>query len=309
MSNAALAAAAASISILARPNPADSIFRVEGRSSLFLRAGVTIADGGGPARTTETETEVEIPADARAPGSDFYVRLEAGRPVAFRPIAADTAGILGGFHFAPGGNAEARTGGDDVPAINPWSCWDAGFRPACPDPRGMALIVSPALASPFWMDIYLLGVEHLKDGTSRHGVEIAHGSRLPVSPDGEGKARKLDFPTAQAIYAAHGKQLATYDEFRAAAFGVTERSSATRHPGKTALDAARTSRFGIMQATGNVWVWGTDGDPGDPRASILGGSWFGGELAGSRHAGLVYWPENSDDDISARGRSDHPQPA
>lgn len=299
MTTAALAAAAATISILARPNPTDPIFRVEGRTRLFLRAGVAIAAGDGPARTTETETEVDISAEALQPGSDFYVRLEDGRPVAFRPTTADTAGILGGFHFAPGGNADARAGGDEVPAINPSSCWDAGFRPACADPRGMALVTSPALAESFWIDIYMLGVGHEEGGTSRHGAQIADGVSLS----------NLDFATAKAIYAAHGKQLGTYDEFRAAAFGVTERSSAKRHPKTTGLDAARTSRFGIMQATGNLWVWGDDGDQDEPCASIFGGSWILGGSAGSRCAALGDWPEDSSDDVSARGRSDHLQPA
>ena len=40
-------------------------------------------------------------------------------------------------------------------------------------------------------------------------------------------------------------------------------------------------------------------------ASIFGGSWLNGSNAGSRYANLDYWPDNSDDNISARGRSDH----
>lgn len=40
-------------------------------------------------------------------------------------------------------------------------------------------------------------------------------------------------------------------------------------------------------------------------ASIFGGSWINGSNAGSRYANLGYnWPENSSDDIGARGRSD-----
>lgn len=42
------------------------------------------------------------------------------------------------------------------------------------------------------------------------------------------------------------------------------------------------------------------------RASIFGGSWINGDNAGSRYANLDNWPENSNDDISARGRSDDP---
>jgi hypothetical protein len=41
-----------------------------------------------------------------------------------------------------------------------------------------------------------------------------------------------------------------------------------------------------------------------PRASIFGGSWLNGDNAGSRYANLDYWPENSNDNLGARGRSD-----
>jgi RNA-directed DNA polymerase len=41
-----------------------------------------------------------------------------------------------------------------------------------------------------------------------------------------------------------------------------------------------------------------------PRPSIFGGSWINGSNAGSRYANLDYWPENSDDNLGARGRSD-----
>lgn len=276
-----------------RPDAIASIFAVEDRTRVFIRAGSAIGDVA-----FGSDTEVEIPAGALVPGADFHVRIENGRPVAIRPISPDTAGVVGGFHLAPGGNAPARAGGDDIPAINPFSCWDAGFRPACPDPRGMALVEHDGLR--FWCDIYLLGTSHSIDGSSRFGAEIA---------DGVSMRRGLDFAAAEAALAGHGKQLLTYDEFRAAAFGVIERSAAPRDPKWTGLDAARTSRFGIMQATGNMWVWGTDGDPDQPRPSIFGGSWFSGSNAGSRYADLDYWPGDSYVSISARGRCDHLSPA
>lgn len=45
------------------------------------------------------------------------------------------------------------------------------------------------------------------------------------------------------------------------------------------------------------------------RASIFGGSWINGSNSGSRYANLDYWPGNSNENISARGRSDDPIPA
>lgn len=290
-----------SLRLITRPLASLPVLVVTGRDTLALRAG-TVIDG--------TEFPDETPVGIAEPlvaGVDYAIAIEAGAPVA-RPCGHDVpAGAIGGFHFAPGGNAPARAGGYAIPAINPASLWDAGFRPACADPRGMALVTQ--LGRRFWCDIYLLGVDHLTLGTSRHGVTIADGRSLPQAPDGKGRTKKLDYPTAVAIYAHHGKALLTYDEFRSAAFGATERGSADKDPVTTGLDAARTSQAGIMQATGNLWVWGTDGDPDDARPSIFGGSWISGDAAGSRYAYLGYWPDDSRDFISARGRCDHLNPA
>lgn len=41
-----------------------------------------------------------------------------------------------------------------------------------------------------------------------------------------------------------------------------------------------------------------------PRPSIFGGSWINGSNAGSRYANLDNWPENSNENLGARGRSD-----
>ena len=42
-----------------------------------------------------------------------------------------------------------------------------------------------------------------------------------------------------------------------------------------------------------------------PRASIFGGSWWNDDNAGSRYANVAYnWPDNSNDNLGARGRSD-----
>lgn len=251
-------------------------FDATGRTSLIVADPFRIGGQSFPANT-----DIVMPAAELAPGADFGIFVDGDHLVAL-PDTRDTNATvpgplenglvqIGGFHFAPGGNATARSGGDDVPAINPFSIWDLSFRPACSDPRGMFTIVLPD-GSRSWIDIYKLGVDHLKDGTSRCGVTIADGENLPARIGGNGKVARLDFPTAQEILAHHGKQLLTYDEFRVAAFGVTEKTATGKDPKVTGLDAPRTSRFGMMQATGNLWDWGTDGDPDNPRASLFGGS-------------------------------------
>lgn len=291
---------------LAKAEPQLPAFVVDGRRGLAVRAGSTFSFANGGSVGFEKDFPIVLPD--LTPGCDYYIHIDAANdPVATLADGLPGEGIVGGFHFAPGGNATARSGGDSEPAINPYSCWDLNYRPACPDPRGMALVDMPD-GTRVWVDIYKLNINHLA-GTSRFGVTIADGVDLPLRIDGNGHCNALDYQTTVDILTHHGKQLLSYDEFRVAAFGVTEKTSADRDPITTGLDAARTSQRGIMQATGNLWDWGHDGDPESPRASLFGGSWLSGSSAGSRCAGLGYWPGYSLGNISARGRSDHLQPA
>lgn len=294
--NIATTIPSASTATIARPDAGTSIFLVTGAETISIRAGTLIG-------TTSFDRDTPLSASGFAVGTDYAVVIEDGEPMLYACGLQIPESAIGGFHFAPGGHALARAGGDTTPAINPASCWDIGFRPACPDPRGMALVEHNGLR--FWADIYLLGTDHIAKGTSRFGQTIADGKSLPHAPDGKSKVKKLDYATAVAIYARHGKQLLGAEEFFAAADGVTERTSADNDPETTGLDAPRTSRFGMMQATGNMWVWGNDGHPDDLRPSLFGGSWLSGSLAGSRCALLDYWPGHSNVYISARGRSDH----
>jgi len=282
---------------ITRPDKAAPILiidRTEEGTALALRAGTIITIDGADFNFADRAV-VTLPD--LIPGEDYGVRLDAeGKPFAslLGPENPVEAGWLGGFHYALGGNATGRDGGDSTPAINPYSLWDLGFRPACPDPRGMTCVELGA-GNRAWIDIFLLCVDHGRHGTSRCGVTIADGRSLP----------RLNYHDAAAVMAKYGKRLAAYDEFRAAAYGVKERSSADSHPKITGLDAARTSACGLMQATGNLWIWGTDGDLDDPAPSIFGGGWIYGGNAGSRYASLDYWPEVSNENISARGACDH----
>lgn len=292
-----IASQTAALPAIGRTEPGKPILATICPRALAIRAGTTIT-AAGMTHVFKADEPVEL-GDLIS-GEDYGIRLDGnGKPFAslLGPENPIDAGWLAGFHFAPGGNADARAGGDSTPAINPHSIWDIGFRPACSDPRGMTLVEIGERR--FWIDIYLLGTEHKRYGTSRCGATIADGASLD----------RLNYHDAVAIYAGHGKRLPTYDEFRTAASGVTEKSSAARDPKTTGLDAARTSRFGLMQATGNLWQWGTDGDPDDPRPSVFGGSWFYGAFAGSRFANLDLWPEFSFGHISARGACDHLDPA
>ncbi|EJN11812.1 hypothetical protein PMI42_04826 [Bradyrhizobium sp. YR681] len=284
--------------LLAKIDPAAPVLKVEGLGRLQIKAG-TFFNGGG----FSADTEVKI--TSLEPGTDYVVRISGDGPVAVPYANRGDDPFIGGFHFAPGGNAEARKGGDTVPAINPYSLWDHNFRPACLDPRGMVLVEAPGHR--FWCDIYLTGAEHLENGTSAFDALIADGRDCPTDPATGRRFKRFDYAAACAVMKHHGKQLLSFEEFAAAAFGVTERTATNSDPVRTNLDAPRTSKFGLMQAAGNMWVWGHDGDPDEPRASILGGSWWVEGDAGSRLAGLGDWADDSGESIGARGRSDHLQ--
>jgi hypothetical protein len=275
------------------------ILIITGPKSISIKAGSKI---GGC--TFKKATPAKMPSAGLEIGADYGITLMGKTLVAKKLISAPGKGVFAGFHFAPGGNAAADRGGDDKPAINPCSVWDTNFRPKCCNPCGMAFVES----GKFWVDIYLLAADHLAEGTSRYGVTIADGNDLPEDPKG-GRFARCDYAAVSAVMAHHGKGLLAPEEFYTMATGVTERSSAKDDPCVTGLDAARTSKFGVMQATGNLWAWGHDGTK-QKWASVFGGSWWGGGDAGSRCAHVACnWPDYSSESIGARGRSDHLQPA
>jgi hypothetical protein len=286
---------------LVKADPASSCLKALDRTTIAIKAGTSFNGF-----TFADDTPLEMPKPGLVAGCDYAVLIDASS-IDVRPLD-DVPGstlVLGGFHFAPGGNAAARAGGDDIPAINPCSVWDLNFRPACADPRGMALEIKAR--APFWYDIYFLGVDHHINGTSRFGVIIADGRNPPVNPATGKPFKRLDYATSVKVMAHHGKGLMSFEEFSWAAHGVTEKTIFSSNPKVTGLDAPRTSQSGMMQASGNKWAWGHNGDPDEPRPSVFGGSWVDDGNAGSRFALVDNWAGNSRDHLGARGRSDHLQ--
>ena len=294
--------------IIERADLSAPIFEAVSATELTIRAGTILHIDGRKRAFAEADL---VSLGDLVPGADYQIDLDQDGNLLATPCEGIPTGALGGFHFAPAGNAPARAGGVAGPAINPYSIWDAGFRPASPDPRAMALVAN-GIGMRFWVDLYLLGIDHLAVGTSRCGATIADGVTRPPGPDGN-RVDRLDYPTTVAIFAHHGKGLLGAEEFFTAAYGVQERQSRSDEPTTTGTlddNAIRfVSKWGVFDATGTMWQWGTDGDPDNPRASFFGGSWIGGEGAGSRSASLVSWPGASGGDLGARGRSDHLNPA
>lgn len=295
--------------------------------ALAIKAGTAVGINGGLLRY-DVDTVIVMPALIAGTDyaifacSDGSVRASStwSAPAGYTP---ENSRRIGGFHYAPGGNAMALAGGDAVPAINEYSLWDLSWRPVCQDPRGMTLV-----AGGFWADIYLLGVNHVVDGTSRYNVTIADGSsppRVPPKFGGDGSAiySSLNWWVAAEVMRSHGKRLPDYGEFAALAYGSTEQSSSGADPVSTLLRAPYISRWGVMLATGNLWVWGNEfgggaagagytantGGRGSTyqmeNAALFGGNGDHGAYSGSRASVWNFSPSHSNVLIGARGVCDH----
>ena len=216
--------------------------------------------------------------------------------------------------------------------INAYSLWDLKFKPECPDPRGMALV-----GDGFWADIYLCGVDHLTNGTSKYNVTIADGSsppKIPTKFGGNGTTAYTTFNWWEAaeVMRSYGKRLPTYSEFAALAFGTTEATSSggTDVPttgvsgtGATSAWNVFTSKWGVVQSSGCLYTWGDEFGGGTGTAAwtantggrgntyqlenavLLGGSWVDTSNAGSRCSNWNTSPTNSVGNIGARGVCDH----
>ena len=171
---------------------------------------------------------------------------------------AGTDALAGGTGGHPAATTNYYPESSTGAQINPWSIWDMKFRPACQDPRGMALA-----ADGCWDDIYLLGINPDVDGTSKFGATIADGGgppKIPAAFGGDGSAAYAGFTWYNAceVASAYGKRLPGHAEFVSAAFGVQEGTSLGFDPVTAGRPGPRTSQRGLIQATGNMLVWGQD---------------------------------------------------
>jgi hypothetical protein len=312
------------------------------------RRGAAKAEEEAPAGKAGTKVDVSgtlvefaiatsITMPTFADGTDYAIwckddaTIQATTDFAAAPGAGNWRKI-GGFHYAPGGNAAAVAGGDTTPAINEYSLWDVKFRPSCSDPRGMALV-----AGSFWTDIYLCGVDHLTNGTSKYNVTIADGSNPPKIPTKFGGSGSSAYSTltwweAGEVAQSWGKRLPTYDEFAALAYGTTEATSSggTDVPttgvsgtGATSAWNVFTSKWGAIQASGCMYVWGEEFGGGTgtaawtantggrgstyqlENAALFGGYWGDTSTSGSRASVWANSPTTSYHNFGLRGVSDH----
>lgn len=282
-------------------------------------------DVNGSIKTISSGTSVTMPTATA--GTDYAIwaktdgTLEATSNHTSPPTA--NARKVGGFHYAAGGNATGTSGGDTTASINAYSLWDLKWRPACNDPRGMALV-----ADGFWVDIYLANTDCDANGTSKYNVTIADGSSPPKVPtkfggNGSTTYGSLTWFESCELASAYGKRLLTQREYMAMAYGTTEASAIGSDQGSTILNAAYTSKWGVMQSTGVMWVWGDDrggayatggwnantegrgSEYNAPNAVLLGGDWSNGADAGSRCSRWNDAASNSSASLGVRFSCDH----
>ncbi|HEY7824975.1 MAG TPA: hypothetical protein VIG24_19200, partial [Acidimicrobiia bacterium] len=321
------------------------VINVTGAGAAEIKAG-TVALVEGAEIAFGTATAITMPS--LSAGTDYYVYVGTDgsaeavaamgswpSPVAAPP--ADSA-LIGGFHYAPGGNATGfDSGGDATPAINEFSCWDLKWRPSCPDPRGMTCVNGS-----FWSDIYLTNRDPDTNGTSRNSEDIADGATggtttpiIPAAFGGNGTNRYSSYNwwNASEVMAAYGKRLPGFREFAALAWGVQEAQSrgndpvttglSTSNSGSSNADETFTSFWGVIQASGVLYTWGDHFGGGAAGASWsantegrgssyqlsnavrFGGDWLNGADSGSRCSRWSTSPTGSPSDLSSRGVCDH----
>lgn len=288
-------------------------------------SSIIYVDVNGSIKTIASGTSITMPA--LAAGTDYAIwaktdgTLEATSNHTSPPTA--NARKVGGFHYAAGGNATAQSGGNTTAQINEYSFWDLKWRPACNDPRGMALV-----ADGFWVDIYLANTDCDANGTSKYNVTIADGSSPPKVPtkfggNGSTTYGSLTWFESCELASAYGKRLLTQREFMAMAYGTTEASSIGSDQGSTILNAAYTSKWGVMQSAGVMYVWGDDragpfagaswnantegrgSEYNAPNVVLLGGAWPDGAVSGSRCSSWASAAAFSNSYLGVRFSCDH----
>ena len=291
---------------------------VKNGSGLDVKAGTKVWQLNGTVKEYASATAITLPSMTN--GTDYAIYVcDDGTTRADANFSAPTGYTtsnsrkIGGFHYDLGG------------AINAYSLWDLKFKPACNDPRGMALV-----ADKFWADIYLTGTDCDVNGTSKAGVTIADGLSPPKIPTlfgGNGLTTYGSFKQYEAseLVGAFGKRLLTYDEFTQMAYGISgEATSVGLDQVTTQRNSAYTSKWGCEQVAGVMWQWGSDKVSNlsglwqaqtegrgsfynTPYGALLGGGWGNGSDAGSRCLSFSVTLWVSDSSIGARACCDHLQ--
>jgi hypothetical protein len=302
-----------------------------------ITSSVLFVEVSGELRTIANGTSITMPT--LVAGTDYAIwckpdgTLEATSNHTSPPVANSRK--VGGFHYAPGGNASisatgdwtAHTGGNTTPQINEYSFYDLKWRPACADPRGLTLVNNS-----FWTGIYLMSDGNGTGPLHRYNVNPCRGGNAPFKPYATTPTRYSNaipmniFETL--IY--NGFRAPDVNEFQLLALGTTEQTSlGGSGPGNTGVLTSGagnkqrfTSAWGVFDATGVLLVWGRDSLPDNvqdsnvtqgrsnnfwriSRFTNLGGGWAYGALSGSRFVDASEIASTSGQFYGGRGVCDH----
>jgi len=309
-----------------KADPDSVAFTKTGNDTAEIKAGTTVAFSDGSQVNFDTATAITMPT--LSAGTDYAIwvapdgTIEADTSFTTAPTTGGRR--IGGFHYAPGGNASFSLNAGDggtTPQINEFSFYDLKWRPSVADPRGLTLVGDGA----FWCGIYHLAGDHLVGPPHRHGVNPARDGNPPNLIDGVG-----NYPDAQPmnIFESlwyHGFRTPRLEDFQLLAFGTNEAASRGSDPGTTGLpggstDAQFTSHWGVIQSTGVIRLWSNDSilstsdetlpnpSRGDrfrvARFAVLGGGWTDGSRSGSRNV-ATFAATGSFAPDSGRGVCDH----
>lgn len=222
------------------------------------------------------DIDTNLDTGSKVAGTDYYVYIIDNGTFIISANATAPSGYtilntrkIGGFHYglipenlAPINNI-TQIDADNIAGINAFSFWDLKWMPINGKTEGMVCVGS------YWVDIYLCNNDHIINGTSKAGVSIAGGAltnnrqypKIPLSKGGDGTLTydSMTWFEASEIGQSYGKRLLSYEEFTHIAFGVKEASSAdTLDDGTTKHLVDYLSKFGIEQATGVQYTWGSD---------------------------------------------------
>ena len=229
---------------------------------------------GGGVLEIASGTSISMPTFTA--GTDYAIwvapdgTLEADASFNVAPTAGGRR--IGGFHYAPGGNAlldpagdwNNHTGGNTTPQINEYSFYDLKWRPSVADPRGLTLVNES-----FWTGIYLMSATTTVAPLHKYNVDPARDGNNPQKPYGNGttygNAKPMNIFECLSYY---GFRAPDVNEFQLLALGTTEANRiGGSGPGNTGdMGDARdketqTSAWGVFDATGVLRVWGRDSLP------------------------------------------------
>lgn len=168
--------------------------------------------------------------------------------------------IVGGFHFGliPESFTAINNISDKkakkIKGINAFSIWDREHRPTC-NPASMVYIKKLDI----WADIYKVSnLYESNGGYSKAGENILsgyeyNGRKLPKGKD------DFTYADGEALAKKFGKRMPLEKEFSIAMHGVKEYVSAgILDDGTIKHIPDFISKYGIEQATGVQWVWGSE---------------------------------------------------